>query len=125
MTVRFGDGDPAGVIFYPRAIELAHAAVEDFIRHSTIGWEAWFASPTHAFPVRRVEAEFLRAMKPGETYAVATHAERVGNTSVTFVAEFADRSGQKAARVCSVHVMTERSSGEPATIPEEIRKALD
>ena len=53
VTIRFEDADPAGVVFYPRAIALAHAAVENLIRCSPLGLEAWFASPTHAAPLRR------------------------------------------------------------------------
>ena len=63
ITIRFEDADPAGVVFYPRAIALAHAAVEDLLRRSALGWGAWFASPHYAAPLRRADADFFLPMK--------------------------------------------------------------
>ena len=63
ITIRFEEADPAGVVFYPRAIALAHAAVEDLLRRSALGWDAWFASPHYAAPLRRAAADFFLPMK--------------------------------------------------------------
>ena len=63
IIIRFEDADPAGVVFYPRAIALAHAAVEDLLRRSALGWDAWFASPHYAAPLRRAAADFFLPMK--------------------------------------------------------------
>jgi 4-hydroxybenzoyl-CoA thioesterase len=122
-TVRFGDCDPAGVIFYPRAFELAHAAVEEFLR-AAIGGNAWFASPVYAFPIRRAEADFLAPMKPGEVFRAALSVERLGTTSMTFVVEFTDSAAQLAARIRTVHVAVDRTSGKAASIPPEVLSKL-
>jgi YbgC/YbaW family acyl-CoA thioester hydrolase len=124
VMVRFGDSDPAGVMFYPRAIELAHAAVEDLVRQSAIGWEAWFASGDHAFPVRRAEADFFRPMRAGETVTVAARVETVGNTSVAFVVDLTSACGTAAARVRTLHVLVDKATGRPAPLTAEMRRAL-
>lgn len=123
-TVRFGDCDPAGVIFYPRAFELAHAAVEDFIR-AAYAWDLWFASSRHAFPIRTAQADFLAPMTPGEGYRVMVAVEKIGTTSVAFAVEFADASGRATARVRTVHVALDRATGQATAIPREIRAVLD
>ena len=122
-TVRFGDCDPAGVIFYPRAFELAHAAVEEFLR-AAIGGDAWFSSAVYAFPIRHAEADFLAPMKPGETFRVRVSVQKTGTTSMTFVAEFTDSAGLTAARVRTVQVAVDRASGKAASIPAEILSKL-
>lgn len=121
--MRFGDCDPAGVIFYPRAFELAHAAVEEFLR-AAIGGDAWFSSAVYAFPIRHAEADFLAPMKPGETFRVRVSVQQTGTTSMTFVAEFTDSAGLAAARVRTVQVAVDRASGKATAIPAEVLSKL-
>lgn len=124
LFIRFDDADPAGVIFYPRALALAHAAVEDLIRHSPLGWEAWFASQSHVAPLRHAEADFFRPMRPGETFSTFAAVEKIGATSVTFLVEFNDGQGRTAARIRTVHVLIDKSNGHTLPLTEEIRAAF-
>lgn len=123
IMVRFEDADPAGIVFYPRAIAMAHAVIEAMIARSPLGWAGWFDSPTHAPPVRNVDAEFLRPMRAGETYRALASVERIGSTSVTFAVEFGDDDGA-AARVRSVHVVIDKDTGQPVSLPPAMREAL-
>jgi acyl-CoA thioesterase FadM len=124
VTIGFADADPAGVVFYPRAIALAHGVVENLIRHSSLGWGAWFASPIHAAPLRHAEADFLRPMKAGEVFTARAVVEATGTSSVTFLVEFSDRAGRTTARIRTVHVLIDKHSGEPVLLTGEIRSAL-
>ena len=124
ITIRFADADPAGVVFYPRAIALAHSVVEDLIRHSPLGWDAWFASPTHVAPLRHAEADFLRPMKAGDIFTARAVVESTGTTSVTFLVEFSDPAGRTTARVRTVHVLINKLSGAPIPLTGEILSAL-
>ncbi len=123
-TLAFGDADAAGVVFYPRLLALAHEAVEELVRHSPCGWEAWFASARHAAPIRRAEADFFLPMRPGETFDVRAAVEETGGSSVIFTVGFLDSAGRCAARVRTVHVFIARPSGERMSVPEDIRAAL-
>lgn len=124
ITIRFADADPAGVIFYPRALALAHAAVEDLVRHSPLGWDAWFASPRHAAPLRRAEADFFLPMKPGQSFEVRASVEQVGTSSMTFLVEFLDNDGNIAARIRTLHVFLDKATGRPLPLTGEIRAAF-
>ena len=124
VTIGFADADLAGVVFYPRAIALAHGVVENLIRHSGIGWHAWFASPDHAAPLRHAEADFLLPMRAGEAFTARASVEKIGDTSVTFLATFANTAGETTARIRTVHVMIDRTTGKPVRITEDIRSAL-
>jgi acyl-CoA thioesterase FadM len=124
VTIGFADSDPAGVVFYPRAIALAHGVVENLIRHSSLGWEAWFASPIHAAPLRHAEADFLRPMKAGEVFTARAAVQAAGNTSVTFLVEFLDLAGRTAARVRTVHILIDKKSGAPVPLTGEILSAF-
>jgi acyl-CoA thioesterase FadM len=124
VTIYFADADTAGVVFYPRAFALAHTVTENLIRHSCMGWHAWFASPDHAVPLRHAEAEFLLPMRVGEIFTARAAVEEVGNTSVTFLVEFSNAAGETAARIRTVHVMIDKTRGAPVRISDEIRSAL-
>lgn len=125
VTIRFGDCDPAGVIFYPRAIELAHAAVEELITRSAIGWKAWFASPLHSAPIRHAEAEFLLPVRAGDTVTLRPGVERVGEASVSFAVDFLDAKGDIAIRVRTAHVLVDKSTNRPAPLTAEMRRAFE
>lgn len=120
----FGDADPAGVIFYPRAFALAHQAVEDLVRQSSAGWDAWFASPMHAAPLRRAEAEFFLPMRPGEQIIIHAAVEKIGTTSVTFRIDFLNAAGQTAATIVTTHVLIDNTSGSAIPLPDDIRSAF-
>lgn len=124
LTIRFEDADPAGIMFYPRAIARAHEVVEEMIRNSPLGWNAWFASPQHASPLRHAEADFRAPMYAGETYVARAQVERLGETSVTFLVEFHDQARCLTARIRTVHVLIEKSTGRPAPLPAAMRHAF-
>ena len=124
LVIQFGDADPAGVVFYPRLITMAHEVVENLIRHSAIGWNAWFASPTYAVPIRRSEADFFRSMAAGQRFTARAKVEKVGETSVTFAVEFTSDQSEVTARVRTVHVFIDKSTGKPMTLPDAIRCVL-
>lgn len=124
VTIGFADADPAGVIFYPRALALAHTVVENLIRHSSLGWAAWFSSSDYAAPLRHCEADFLKPMKPGERFTARADVEKMGDTSVSFLVEFTDKTGQTAVRIRTVHVLIDKRTGLPVPLTKEIRHAL-
>ncbi len=123
VTVRFEDADPAGLVFYPRAIAMAHAVIEEMIARSPLGWACWFASPSHAAPVRKVDAEFLRPMRAGESFQARAAVERIGSTSVTFLVEFGDADAPRA-RIRWVQVLIDKATGRPVPVPSAVREAL-
>lgn len=124
VTIRFDEADPAGVVFYPRAIALAHAVTEEMIRRSALGWSAWFASPAHAAPLVHAEADFTRPMRAGETFTARARVDKLGNTSVGFVVEFVAADGALAARVRADHVLVDKVGGRPVPLTAEIRRAF-
>ena len=124
VTIGFADTDQAGVVFYPRAFALAHGVVENLIRHSEVGWHAWFTSTDHAAPLRHAEADFLLPMHAGETFTARAAVEKLGNTSVTFLVEFTNATGETAARIRTIHVLVAKAGGAPVPLSAEMRKAF-
>ena len=123
LTIRFDDADPAGVVFYPRAVALAHGVVEDMIRGSSLGWDAWFASPAHAAPLRRAEADFFHPLRAGQTVTARAAVAEIGETSVTFAVELV-AGAEVAARFRTVHVLIAKDTGRPVPLTAGMRAAF-
>lgn len=123
-NIGFGDTDAAGVIFYPRALALAHGAVENLIRCSPLGWEEWFASPKYAAPIRRAEADFFAPLRAGDAITMRVGVEHIGETSVTFGVDFLNTDGRVAARVRTVHVLLDKGTGKSAPLTAEMRRTF-
>lgn len=123
-VITFSDCDPAGIIFYPRAMTLAHDAVEAMIAGSSIGRDAWFASSRHAAPLRRAELDFFHPLHPGDKITLQARVEKVGRTSVTFVVDFVNASDQRVATAQTVHVLIDQATGEPTEFTPAMRETL-
>ena len=125
VTIRFEDADPAGIVFYPRAIALAHGVIEDLIRQTELGWHGWFENQGLAAPVRHAEADFSAPMRAGETLMARAWVEKLGETSGTFMVEFRGKDGETRARIRTVHVLIDRATSKPVPLTPELRRALE
>jgi YbgC/YbaW family acyl-CoA thioester hydrolase len=125
ITIRFEDADPAGIVFYPRAIALAHGVIEDLIRQTELGWHGWFENHGLAAPVRHAEADFFAPMRAGETLKARAWVEKIGETSGTFAVELLGSEGEMRARIRTVHVLVDRNTKQPVALTPEVRRALE
>ena len=125
ITIRFEDADPAGIVFYPRAIALAHGVIEDLIRQTELGWHGWFENHGLAAPVRHAEADFFAPMRAGETFKARAWVEKIGETSGTFAVELLGSEGEMRARIRTVHVLVDRNTKQPLALTPEVRRALE
>lgn len=128
VPIRFQDVDAAGIIFYPRAIELCHDAYVAFMELAGLPLHEVIRGPWLA-PVRHAEADYLRPLRFGdrvEIALVAAHLETMPNpTEVTLgfrMARVAD--GEVAILVQSIHTFVERKTFQRTAVPDELRKAL-
>jgi 4-hydroxybenzoyl-CoA thioesterase len=83
-VIRFSHCDPAGIVFYPRYVELCNEVVED-----------WFADglgfPLHRFqqelrltiPAVRLEAEFIKTSTHGDVLDFALTVRILGRSSMS------------------------------------------
>ena len=83
-VIRFSHCDPAGIVFYPRYVELCNEVVED-----------WFADglgfPLHRFqqqlrltiPAVRLETEFLKTSTHGDVLDFTLAVRALGRSSLS------------------------------------------
>jgi len=128
MPVRFQDVDAAGIIFYPRALELCHDAYVSFMDRAGLPLHEVLRGPWLA-PVRHAEADYLKPLRFGdrvEVALVAAHLETMPNpTEVTLGFRIARIPDGEAAILCqTIHTFVERKTFARTSVPDELRKAL-
>ena len=126
ITVRFGDTDPAGLVYYPNIFHYFHIALEEFFgAQCGITYEHLMADERIGFPTVRTETEFFAALVYGDEVDAEIYVSRTGNSSATF--EYAARragDGTLCARSTQVHVAMNLDTRRPVTIPEKYRLAF-
>jgi 4-hydroxybenzoyl-CoA thioesterase len=126
IRVRFGDCDPAGLVYYPVIFHYCHVAMEEFI-------EARYGMPYArlmkdyrlGFPTVNVQAEFLAPLVYGDEVEVLLLVGRVGRSSVTFeYLLFRASDGTLCARSTQVHAAMNLDTRRAAPIEYGLRDAL-
>lgn len=82
--VRFAHCDPAGIVFYPRYVELVNEVVEDWFEAALgVGFRELHESRGLGIPAVRLELEFVAPSRYGERLVFHLEVTKLGRTSVT------------------------------------------
>jgi len=126
IKVRFGDADPAGLVYYPVILHYCHVAMEEFFEACCgIAYHRLMRDERLGFPTVNVRAEFFVPLVYGDEALVEVEVARVGDSSVTF--EYRLRragDGTLCARSTQVHVAMNLDERRAVSIPDTYREAL-
>lgn len=82
--VRFAHCDPAGIVFYPRYVELVNEVVEDWFATALgVDFRELHEARGLGIPAVRLELEFPSPSRYGELLAFRLEVADLGRTSVT------------------------------------------
>lgn len=99
IPVRFGDCDPAGLVYYPALFHYCHVAMEEFFAaRCGVEYARLVREERVGFPTVNARAEFFEPFVYGDVAEVEVWVSRVGRSSVTF--EYRLRRGRDA-RLCA------------------------
>ena len=128
ITVRFGDTDPAGLVYYPRLFHYLHIAMEEFFAaRCGVSYQHLVAVERLGFPTVNARAEFFAPLVYGDEAEVELSVSRVGRTSVTFeytIRRAGDATLSVCARATLVQVAMNLDERRAVPIPEEYRAAF-
>jgi YbgC/YbaW family acyl-CoA thioester hydrolase len=125
IDVRFGDCDPAGIVYYPTLYHYCHVAFEECWGGALgIPYPELVVGRRVGFPTVHVETDFVAPVRYGDRLEMTVSVGRVGASSVVFVFV-----GSVADRVClrSAHtkVCVNLDTLDPLSIPDDLRAALE
>jgi 4-hydroxybenzoyl-CoA thioesterase len=126
LTVRFGDVDRAGIVYFPRIFHYLHVAQEDFFGdHVGVPYHRLVEDDGIGFPTVTDATEFLSVIRYGDVLDISVFVSRVGRTSATF--EFRIHraaTGELLARASQVKVAVDMQTWQKVTIPDRLRTAF-
>jgi len=125
-AIRFQDIDAAGIIFYPRVLEMFHDIYVAFLAFAGAPLPEVVRAGTWIAPVRHAEADYFKPLRFGDPVSVEICRAHLSETEATLGYRIA-RSDQGEVCVVGqvVHTFVDRASFKRTPIPEPIRLALE
>jgi 4-hydroxybenzoyl-CoA thioesterase len=126
IRVRFGDCDPAGLVYYPVILHYCHVAMEEFFAgRCGISYHRLMMDERTGFPTVNAQAEFFVPLVYGDEAEVELSVGRVGESSVTFEYNVRRASdGTLCARSTQVHVSMNLDTRSAVPIDDNLRRAF-
>lgn len=126
IKVRFGDADPAGLVYYPVIFHYFHIGLEEFFRaRCGISYDKLIRDERLGFPTVKTEAEFFVPLVYGDEVDVYVSVSRMGRASAVFEYNAQRASDQTlCARATHVQVAMNMDTRRAVPIPEKYREAF-
>ncbi len=125
ILVRFAHCDPAGMVFYPRYLEMFNNLVEDWCAEEL---HLSFAELHHGrgwgLPTVHLEVDFIAPSFLGEVLSAALSVRKAGASSIHLDIVLEGPDGRERVRAAIVLVLIETGSKRPFALPEDLRARL-
>jgi 4-hydroxybenzoyl-CoA thioesterase len=127
IEVRFGDADPAGLVYYPVIFHYLHIAMEEFFAaRCGTSYARLMADERIGFPTVNAQAEFFVPLVYGDEAVVEVFVSRVGRSSATFEYTVKRASDNTlCARATHVQVAMNLDTRRAVSIPDKYRHAFE
>jgi len=122
--VRLADTDAAGLLFFSKIYDYAHACYEDYMQHNKLDLSDILKQGEYLLPIISSSAEYKKAMILGQTINIALSVEKVSTSAFTLAYEFSDQQGKLLATVQTVHVSISTHSKSKIALPKNLIKVL-
>jgi len=123
-VVRFGQCDPAGIVYYPQYMVMLNTLVEDwFDRGLRIAYAGLISERRLGLPTVRLEVDFTAVSRLGDRLTQRLTLLRLGRSSLHLGFEFLG-AGELRLRAKQVLVCTSLQDHRPRALPDDIREAM-
>ncbi|MEM7247377.1 MAG: thioesterase family protein [Acidobacteriota bacterium] len=129
QTVRFGEVDRAGIVYYPRLLHFSHVAMEDFF-DVEVGqsYQHVIDDRRIGFPTVHLEADFSKPMAFGDRIVIEVTFVSVGRSSVVTRYRFLGAEGDDGDRRARIDVTTacvDMDRFRAREIPDDLRACFE
>jgi 4-hydroxybenzoyl-CoA thioesterase len=125
VRIRFAHCDPAGIVYFPQYLVMTNILVEEwFNERLRIDCAHMIQTRRVGLPIVKLDCEFSKPSRMGETIALSLSVTRVGRRSIGIVIVASGGGGEVRFRATQVLVTTSLESGQSIDIPDDIATAL-
>lgn len=131
IEVRFGDCDPAGIVYFPRFFGFFHDAMETWFADKLgLAYASVVAGRRLGFPAVHTEADFRSPCALGDRIAVELRVASVGRSSIGLGYTVRGEGGDvrlTGATTCVVMDLdpTSRDFRKAVAIPTDLRRVIE
>lgn len=125
QLVRFSHCDPAGIVYYPWFLDMAHAAKEDWFSrglgysHFTLIKERRIGTPTV-----NLQCDFLRPVEMGDMLRYEVRVAKLGNASVQ-LSLTGKIDGEERVKILQTVAFMNLDTRKAIPIPEDLRPRIE
>ena len=124
VRIRFSHCDPAGIVYFPQYLVMTNVLVEDWFNEGLrIDYAHMIAERRVGLPIVKLDCEFSRPSRMGETITLALELHEVGRRSIR-IGIVGRHDDEIRFRTTQVLVTTSLEAGTSIDIPGDIRAAL-
>jgi 4-hydroxybenzoyl-CoA thioesterase len=125
VLVRFRDCDPAGIVFYPRYLEMFNNLVEDWFRDGlSLPFAELINERGWGIPTVHINVDFISPSRIGEMLNAYLWVRRLGRSSIHMAIHLQGPDGSDRVVSKEVLVFTDLASGRARAIPDELLNKL-
>jgi 4-hydroxybenzoyl-CoA thioesterase len=125
QLIRFSHCDPAGIVYFPRFFDLAHATMEDWF---SVGLEQPLPELIRdrriGTPTVSVQCEFVRPLRMGDALRFELRVLKAGNASVQ-LAYSGKKDGVEHLRMVQTIAFMLLDRGSATPIPDDLRPRIE
>jgi 4-hydroxybenzoyl-CoA thioesterase len=124
-NVRFGDCDPAGIVYYPRYFDMLNGVIEDWWSDIGLSWANVLPQRGVVTPVSHLEVQFFRPSRQGDPLDIGLTVETVSRSSLRLALQVQGRGAQDLRlRARARMVCVSLQDHVPQAWPADIRAML-
>jgi 4-hydroxybenzoyl-CoA thioesterase len=125
VLVRFSHCDPAGIVFFPRYMEMFNNLVEDWCRDElNVSFSEIHLGRGWGLPTVHLEVDFIAPSLVGETLSATLIVRSLGTSSIGLSILLRGPDGGDRVRAETVLVLIDPRSRRGVAIPDELRARI-
>ncbi len=125
VTVRFGDCDPAGIVFYPRYFEMFNNLVEEWCACGLgTSFRELVMERGLGLPAVSINTDFMATSTLGDKLTAQLNVVKIGSSSLTLTVRLVGAGGDERVRASMVLVLIDIKKACAVRIPDPMRERI-
>jgi acyl-CoA thioester hydrolase len=126
VTIRFGDTDPYGVVYFASYFRYCHHGIEEFLRSVGLAPETMFRNQEQGFglPIAGAACDFLKPVWYGETLRLLVFLIQAKSKALTFGFHFHSTRSDELVAYGHATIVSIGSDWHARLLPEALQRAI-
>lgn len=124
-VVKWGDCDPARVVYTPRFAEFSVSAIGFFSAHVLGLSDEAQVTGTIGLPMRAMAMEYFHFLAAGEAFEMTVYVSSIGSRTFGLDLRAANEMGRRVFRSQMTPICLDTTRGQAIEIPDTLRRKLE